>query len=133
MNTQIMQSKYTRVVDCPHCGTPQRFWRSSGMGNMSPHFYCTDCSNVLFRRSDCDIDITKMTEERLDALARSLPNCSCGGQFRPGQNPKCGACGKEFAHQHSALVRLLDPYVIVMEGATLFGEAGPEWTLKISP
>lgn len=88
------------------------------MGGVCPHFYCDRCSNVFHRRADYDrIYGREATHELLEEITADLPACPCGGQFAPGTNPKCPACGGEIAHELPAVDRLHDPQAIVVESA----------------
>lgn len=107
-------------MQCSSCSKTIRYMRYSGMSGMSPHFYCDRCSNIIFR--DCDLKLlyeNEPSEELLERIASTLPNCPCGGQFAPGNNPKCPHCHTEHPHQHDPLARLSDPFVIKVEGADL--------------
>ena len=87
-------------------------------GGVNPHFYCDTCSNVY--SSPEDWVRAQANEDRTAALAEiaaALPACPCGGQFRPGANPKCPACGEEIPHQSDPAERLFDPHAILVEGS----------------
>jgi hypothetical protein len=105
---------------CPHCAGVVRYYYFSGMGDVAPHFYCDSCSNVFFRQSDRDrIRESRPSSSLLEAIAQTLPECSCGGRFVPGSNPKCPHCHREIAHQADPVSRLDDPYAILLEGALM--------------
>ncbi|MCM3876034.1 MAG: hypothetical protein NEA02_06390 [Thermoanaerobaculia bacterium] len=97
-----------------------RYYYFSGMGDVSPHFYCDSCSNVFFRQSDRDrIRERQPSAELLEAIAQTLPGCPCGGRFVPGANPKCPHCHREIPHRADPVSRLDDPYAILLEGALM--------------
>lgn len=119
-------NQWVGTMSCPSCSHTVRAWRSSGMSDCWPHFYCDRCSNVIHREADKQTAWSEQTMEVVQRIAATLPACPCGGHFRPGANPKCPACGAEFAHQHDVVRRLTDPHMIVMHGACAFsGERAP--------
>jgi hypothetical protein len=124
MSTKINSREPKKTTICPHCKKEIRFYNFSGMGEFAPHFYCDTCSNVFFRKSDAKLISydKKLTEELLEEISRSLPSCPCGGHFKVGANPKCPNCHKELPHQYNSLLRLTDPYAILVEGAILVTE-----------
>ncbi|TLP67837.1 hypothetical protein FEE96_04715 [Parasedimentitalea maritima] len=117
--------------ECPNCTKSVPAWRSSGMSDLGPHFYCSDCNNAIFRQSDQKLIWEKRGDDELQKITETLPNCDCGGRFKPGENPKCPDCKWEFKHQGSAIERLSDPHLILVDGAILYGEDGPEYQLHI--
>jgi hypothetical protein len=115
--------KPCRDMDCPFCGKKISFYFFSGMGDMAPHFYCSHCSNVLFRDSDRDLLYkNRASKKLLQKIEATLPECRCGGRFTPGANPKCPHCKEEFDHQDGPVKRLNDPYAVVVKGAKLVSE-----------
>ncbi|MCV3765996.1 hypothetical protein OCK01_10400 [Rhizobium sp. TRM95796] len=117
---------------CDSCKTDTPVWRSSGMSQSCPHFYCSDCSNVILRLKDQKISWNDDSPEILERIASTLPECECGGWFTPGANPKCPNCRCEFKHQSSPLERLSDPYMILLDGAVKYGDEGPEYRVRIT-
>ena len=118
---------------CPHCHHNNPAWRSSGMGDCRPHFYCDRCSNVILREVDYDlVYLSPMSDaEMLKIIARGLPNCPCGGRFTPGASPKCAHCGKEIQHQSNPEQRLHDPFMMVLDGACVFSDKKPPYQVRI--
>lgn len=113
----------TDKLQCPHCAATIGYYHFSSMGDVCPHFYCTDCSNVFYRESDCNrIRSEEPSQALLEEIADSLPACPCGGRFSPGCNPKCPNCKAELRHRDDPIQRLHDPYAIVLEGSALFTE-----------
>jgi hypothetical protein len=105
---------------CPQCHQTAPAWQSSGMSESFPHFYCDTCSNVIHR--ECDKELvypSEPTQELLDRISKTLPACPCGGQFRPGANPKCPYCRAEYTHQWGPVQRLTVPHLIILDGACL--------------
>lgn len=103
-------------------------------------FYCTQCNNVYWSQSLKDKysgasqfeACQKLQNEGLASIAASLPTCSCGGQFKPGANPKCPHCHHEFKHQDNPIERLADPHVILQNQACLyFDDANNHYQVKI--
>lgn len=117
-------------LQCPQCNRLTPAWRSSGMSDCFPHFYCDRCSNVIHRASDQDLVWGEKSQELLDQIAASLPDCPCGGRFAPDNNPKCVHCGSQLKHQKDAVTRLHDPHMIVVDGACVFGGKEP-YTIRI--
>jgi len=110
----------TQETACPSCEEMIPFYRFGGMSEMYPHFYCDACSNVYFSRAHH----AALVEGRADAamlqkIGSELPRCPCGGQFRPGANPKCPACRAELPHRLDAEARLLDPFAVLVDGAVV--------------
>ena len=97
------------------------------MSQSFPHFYCNKCSNAIMRDSDQALVYkSEPSQELLNRISETLPDCSCGGHFMPGTNPKCPSCGFEFAHSADPVSRLTDPQVILINGASLFGDPEKE-------
>jgi hypothetical protein len=91
MRTEFIDAKNPWVVTatCPECGMAVRAWRSSGMSQSCPHFYCDKCSNAIAREKDKEIAWNAQpSTEIVEKIAATLPSCPCGGRFRPGANPK---------------------------------------------
>jgi transposase-like protein len=107
--------------NCPDCSTSVAAWKSSGMSESCPHFYCNKCSNALVREKDKKLLYELgATEELLNTILPTLPLCGCGGKFEANSNPKCPKCKSEFKHQGNAVNRLSDPHVILVDGASLY-------------
>ena len=118
-------------LECPHCGGLTPSWQSSGMSQCFPHFYCNRCSNVIHRFCDQIIVWEESSQELLDQIAATLPDCPCGGRFTPGANPKCSHCGEEVPHQSDPVTRLDDPHMIVIDGARVFSDRQEPYRVKI--
>lgn len=114
-------------MECIHCHKKTPAWQSSGMSACEPHFYCNKCSNAVIMDSckkftwDSKVEID---DDLLNTISNLLPECPCGGRFKPGANPKCKSCNAEFKHQNSPLKRLTDPHVILVDGACMCDEKG---------
>ncbi|AEG92492.1 conserved hypothetical protein [Ramlibacter tataouinensis TTB310] len=107
-------------MKCLACERVTPAWQSSGMGESFPHFYCDTCSSVIHREQDKElVDPVEPSQQLLDQIATALPNCPCGGRFRPGANPKCPHCRAEYKHPWSPVQRLTLPHVILLDGACL--------------
>lgn len=118
-------------MKCPHCHKLTPAWRSSGMSHSFPHFYCDGCSNVIQRDADQQLVWEKATRELLDQIAQTLPQCPCGGRFRPGANPKCRHCGNEMPHAADPVQRLHDPFMIAIDGACVFSDRREPYQVRI--
>jgi len=124
-------SPWVGTMQCSECGHLTPAWRSSGMSQCFPHFYCNRCSNVIHRRSDQKLIWKESTAELLDQIAETLPDCPCGGKFTPGANPKCAGCGGDLAHQDDPLTRLDDPHMIAVDGACVFSDTREPYRVRI--
>lgn len=94
--------------------------------------YCTDCSNVLLRKSDNDAmghrwyavpkeqrgtDLVMAFYTEIEANA---PLCPCGGHFMIWANVKCPHCHKEIPYNKGIKdpkVRAFDSGLIILKGA----------------
>jgi len=107
-------------MECSACHRLTPAWQSSGMSEGYPHFYCDTCSNCLHRESDKElVYAAEQTQELLESIASSLPRCSCGGQFKPGADPKCPFCSAPYVSQLNPVQRLAFPHMILLDGACL--------------
>lgn len=107
-------------MKCPACEHLTPAWQSSGMSESFPHFYCDTCSNVIHREQDKALVYrAEPSQQLLDAIVRSLPDCPCGGHFRPGANPKCPHCNAEYVHHMDPVRRLTVPHMVLIDGAYL--------------
>ncbi len=123
--------QWVGTMKCPKCDQTTLAWRSSGMSQCFPHFYCNLCSNVIHRRKDQALVWETKSQEILDQISEDLPDCPCGGRFSPGENPKCAHCGEEFPHQSDPVFRLDDPHMIVVDGACVFSDEKEPYRVKI--
>lgn len=107
-------------MKCTSCEVCAPAWQSSGMSESFPHFYCDTCSNVLHRERDKErVYPVEPSQQLLDEIAATLPGCPCGGQFKPGTNPKCPNCRAEYKHHWDPVRRLVEPHMIILDGACL--------------
>jgi hypothetical protein len=118
-------------LKCRKCNGLTPAWRSSGMSDACPHFFCDRCSNVILREADRELAHEEATQEILDQISATLPECVCGGQFRPGAGPKCRHCGNEFPYDWSPVQRLYDPNMIVVDGACVFSDRKDPYCVRI--
>lgn len=118
-------------MKCPRCERLTPAWRSSGMSQCFPHFYCDRCSNVIHRKADQELVWETATKELVDQIAATLPECPCGGRFRPGANPKCRHCGSEIPNSGDVVQRLGDPNMIVIDGACVFSDGKEPYRVRI--
>lgn len=116
---------------CPDCSEEILAWKSSGMSEQWPHFYCSDCSNAIHRQADQLLIWEERNQKKLNMITSSLPDCACGGKFSSGANPKCPTCNHEFKHRATPLKRLIDPHIILINGAIKYGDKGPEYQVVI--
>lgn len=126
-----LTNQWVGTMTCPSCCEVVRAWRSSGMSECWPHFYCDKCSNAIHREADQGTAWNQQSLEVLQAIADTLPDCPCGGHFKPGANPKCRACRAEFAHQKDVVSRLTDPHVILIHGACLLSDKHETYRVEI--
>lgn len=107
-------------MKCPSCARLTPAWQSSGMSECFPHFHCDTCSNVVHREQDKELVYqSEPTQELLDRIVATLPKCPCGGQFRPGANPKCPHCRTEFTPQWNPVQRLVASQMVLLDGVCL--------------
>ena len=126
-----MSLQWVGTMQCPNCHRLTLAWQSSGMSQCCPHFYCDRCSNVIHRQSDYFKIYNGVSEALLAEITQTLPSCPCGGNFKPGTNPKCVHCGTDFSHQGTLLERLNDPHMIVVDGACVFGDEIEPYQVRI--
>ena len=123
--------QWVGTMQCPKCHRITRAWQSSGMSECFPHFFCNKCSNVIHRREDQVLVWEGKSQELLDQIADTLPDCPCGGRFTPGANPKCVHCGADFPHQNDLVTRLHDGRMIAVDGACVFTDDSEPYRVKI--
>ena len=115
-----LNAPWVGSMPCPSCRRLTPAWQSSGMSESFPHFYCDTCSNAIHRESDKALVYpAEPSQELLDRIAATLPQCLCGGQFRPGANPKCPHCKADYAHHWDPVRRLIAPQMVLLDGAYL--------------
>ena len=124
--------QWVGTMQCPTCSKITGAWRSSGMSMCFPHFYCDRCSNVIHRLKDQELVYDGGSQELLDQISADLPTCPCGGQFRPGENPKCRHCGAAFPHLAGPVVRLGDHQMIVVDGACVLSDENEPYRVRIT-
>lgn len=118
-------------VQCPNCNGLTPAWRSSGMSNCFPHFFCDTCSNVIHRESDQLLVWNNKSQELLDQIAKTLPSCTCGGRFAPKCGPKCRYCKSEIHIVRDAIDYLHNPNMIVVDGACVFSDKREPYQVRI--
>lgn len=129
----VVSKKQSGVIRCKECFGITSAWRSSGMSDCCPHFYCDTCSNVILREADrALIYSNKPSQALVDQIAETLPHCSCGGQFLPDSNPKCSICNRAMVNSWDAVKRLGDPNMILIPGACVFGDEKPPYRVEIT-
>lgn len=118
-------------LQCPDCNGLTPAWRSSGMSNCFPHFFCDTCSNVIHREADQAIVWDEKSKELLDQIAKSLPNCACGGQFAPSRGPKCRHCDSEIPIVADPIEYLHNANMIVVDGACAYSDKREPYQVRI--
>ena len=133
MKTVTYDTSLTGVgpAQCPKCNKKTLAWQSSGMSECFPHFFCNQCSNVIHRREDKALVWEVKSQDLLDQIAATLPDCPCGGHFTPGANPKCVHCGADFPHHDDPVERLHDGQMIALDGACIFNGKDEPYRVKI--
>lgn len=124
--------KWVGDVSCPSCNGLTPAWRSSGMSNCFPHFFCDSCSNVIHRQSDQDLVWHDKSQELLDKIAETLPSCDCGGRFAPNGGPKCSHCKAEIPIVADPIAYLHNPNMIVVDGACVFSDVNEPYRVRIT-
>jgi hypothetical protein len=120
-------------LKCPACTQLSPGWRSSGMSECFPHFFCSDCSNVIVRDADKQLlyDAAAASAELLARIAATLPECPCGGRFTPGAGPKCRHCHQQIPLVADAVAYLTNPHMVVLDGAVSFSDYRPPYQVRI--
>lgn len=118
-------------IKCPACNRLTPAWRSSGMSECFPHFFCDTCSNVIHREEDKHLVWYEKSQKLLDQIAKTLPDCSCGGRFSPGCGPKCKHCGEEIPVVSDPVAYLHNPNMIITDGACAFSDKRDPYMVKI--
>jgi hypothetical protein len=91
------------------------------MADLVPHFYCDRCSNCYHDEHHKELMYEhEVTTQLLDQISNDLPECDCGGNFRPGQSPKCPHCDHKLNKIDDPLANMKYPYVILTKGSKLF-------------
>lgn len=101
------------------------------MSECFPHFFCDTCSNVIHRESDKRLVWNEKSQEILDEIAKTLPKCSCGGQFSPNCGPKCKHCNTQIPVVRNAIEYLHNPNMIVADGACTFSDRRDPYMVRI--
>ena len=129
---KVVDYKQSGAMRCRKCHGITPAWRSSGMSGCCPHFYCDTCSNVILRQSDRKLIYSNEASQKLvDKIAQTLPQCSCGGQFVPGSDPKCSLCNEIMANSWDVVRRLSDPNMILIGGVCVFSDEKPPYQVEI--
>lgn len=101
------------------------------MSECFPHFFCTDCSNVIHRQADKQVVWEDATAKLLAQLAATLPACPCGGRFTPGGGPKCSHCRQTIPLVADPVAYLHNPNMVVADGAACFSDVRPPYRVRI--
>jgi hypothetical protein len=120
-------------LQCPACHQLTPGWRSSAMSECCPHFFCSDCSNVIYRDANKQLlyEAAEVNPELLAQIAATLPECPCGGRFTPGAGPKCRHCHQEIPLVKDAVAYLQNPHMVVLDGAVSFSDYRPPYQVRI--
>ena len=118
-------------LKCNSCDGLTPAWRSSGMSECFPHFFCDTCSNVIHRDADKRIVWHEKSQQILDNIAQTLPKCSCGGQFAPKCGPKCKHCNAEIPIVSNAVDYLHCPNMVVIDGACAYSDRRDPYMVRI--
>lgn len=133
--TRRFADQWNGTMRCRYCFHAVKAFRSSGMSEAFPHFYCNQCSNAIHRDTDNSlvyyVASSELSMDLVNTIAATLPDCPCGGRFTPGANPKCPICCTEFKHQNDVVKRLTDYHVIVINGACLFSDNGLSFRIQM--
>ncbi len=116
---------------CNQCDGLTPAWRSSGMSQCFPHFYCDTCSNVIHRVSDQRLVWSDKSQAILEQITNTLPKCSCGGQFAPNCGPNCKHCHAEIPIVRDAVEYLHNPNMIVVDGACTYSDEREPYMVRI--
>jgi hypothetical protein len=125
------QLQWVGNLKCPHCQGLNEGWRSSGMSEAFPHFYCSRCSNVFGRAADKELVWDAATPALLEQIAATLPDCPCGGHFTPGAGPKCQYCQQDTNLVADPVTYLRNPHMVVLDGACVCSDEGVRYQVRI--
>lgn len=123
--------QWVGLLRCPACHHDNVGWRSSGMSEAFPHFYCSRCSNVYLNRQAQELVYYEATPELLTRVAATLPACPCGGHFTPTAGPKCAACHHEIPVVRNPVQHLQNPNMVLLDGACLIHDEGEAYQVRI--
>jgi hypothetical protein len=131
------------VVACPLCGEPNRY-TTFRVDPPRPFFYESVACDVLLRESDesraadtwvpnppSDEELGRRWLEALDGA----PIAPSGGTFSLWANIHCPVCRREIPYNGGVRdlhVRLYDPYIVVMDGASVVGDDGT-YIVRVDP
>jgi hypothetical protein len=101
------------------------------MSEAFPHFYCSQCSNVLLQGKAQDLVYYEATPELLAQIAAALPACPCGGLFTPTAGPKCYWCHHEIYIVRNSVAHLQNPNMVVLDGACVIYDRGESYQVRI--
>jgi len=119
-------------LHCPFCDGLTPGWRSSGMSDCFPHFFCNSCSNVIHRHQDQVLVYNnEKSIELLNQIASTLPNCPCGGMFSPNSGPNCSHCDKQIPLVADAVAYLHNPNMVVVDGACAYSDRSEPYQVRI--
>ena len=118
-------------LKCNSCEGLTPAWRSSGMSECFPHFFCNTCSNVIHRKSDKKIVLSEKSQKTLDVIAETLPKCNCGGLFLPRCGPKCKHCNVEIPLVSNPIEYLHNPNMVVVDGACAYSDIREPYRVRI--
>lgn len=97
------------------------------MSDCFPHFYCNQCSNLVWRQKDQAIMWGSITDEEIDYALRiireTLPPCSCGGEFTLETGAKCPKCLCDLGRNGTDQQKARDPYAVLITGAEMWTES----------
>lgn len=129
---------------CPYCNQPIKFTKLVAWSSPNVFFYSESGNDVLLRQSDSEklqAVRSKSTvslhdlEKTWVALLETAPAPPSGGRFTPWANIKCPHCRTEFPYNKGVRdlqARLQDPYVVLIDGATIIGDTLEEsWKVKV--
>ena len=118
-------------VHCPNCDGLTPAWISSEMSSSFPHFFCDTCSNVIHREADQALVWDEKSQELLDQIAATLPDCICGGKFAPNCGPICSHCNEQVPLVTDAVDYLHNSIMVVVDGACSFSDQREPFRVKI--
>lgn len=132
------------VIPCPRCKVDLKYAVLTNHAPPTPFFYSTGGRSVLLRQSD-----EKMVEREMIAGAteadklhplwqkflENAPPAPDGGRFEFWANVRCPHCGYEFPYNNgikNVALRIFEPKIIVVDGATLVGDSDAKsWIVRV--
>lgn len=119
---------------CPGCGEARCWTKFNVMDAVTPHLYCDQNNDILWRKSDQSrllqlVEANGRREPELAALKTlwtemeaSAPECICGGRFSLAASLRCHRCRKVLL-QPTLEQQIYANWIFAMDGVAVIGDA----------